>query len=119
MVELIVICVIAVSIIVALFLAWYFFQQARNRERMALIKKGKKWEEFFQTEKKNNKFIFPWLKMGIVAVGMSVPFLIIGFVELRFDNAREFLNEFIITALFGICLGIALFINQLIGNRGG
>jgi len=57
----------------AVFLAWYFYLQARNKERMALIESGKDVSEIYS--KKEIKFRFPWLKIGIIFTGFSFGFL--------------------------------------------
>jgi hypothetical protein len=60
--ELIVVCIIAISFISAVFFAWYFYQQARDQERKLLIERGEKLEAILELQKKNKfKFIFPWL----------------------------------------------------------
>ena len=48
----------------AVFLAWYFYLKARNKERMALIESGKDVSEIYS--KQEIKFKFPWLKLGII-----------------------------------------------------
>ncbi len=51
-------------------LAWYFYLQARNKERMALIEKGTDVSEIYS--KQEVTFRFPWLKLGIIITGISI-----------------------------------------------
>lgn len=50
----------------SIFLGWYFYLQARNKERMALIEKNATME-IFQVQKVG--FRFPWLKFGMIVTG--------------------------------------------------
>lgn len=118
MISSIVLGVIAVSIIVAIFLAWFYYQKARDSERMYLMEKGEKLEDIFRMQKsKKIKFIFPWLKLGIVTSGMSLSFLAIAFLVLWLENDRELFKGFLITAILGGCLGISLIINHFVGKN--
>ena len=54
----------------AVLLAWYFYLQARNKERMALIEKGADVSEIYS--KQEVTFRFPWLKLGIIITGISI-----------------------------------------------
>ncbi len=118
MIESIVLGIIAVSFIAALFLAWHFYQQARNKERMVLIEKGESLEEIFNIQKRNKfEFVFPWLKLGVVTTGMSISFLAIAFLILWLEGDQELFKGFLITFIIGFCLGISLLINHFIGKR--
>ncbi len=55
----------------ALVIAWYFYIQARNRERMALIEKGVDTSEIFKAIK-FPRFEFPWLKLGMLTTGFGI-----------------------------------------------
>ncbi len=54
----------------AVLLAWYFYLQARNKERMALIEKGADVSDIYS--KQEVTFRFPWLKLGIIITGISI-----------------------------------------------
>ncbi|MBN1820584.1 MAG: hypothetical protein JXR31_07265 [Prolixibacteraceae bacterium] len=54
----------------AVFLGWYFYLKARNKERMALIERDKDVSEIYA--KREIKFVFPWLKLGIILTGFSL-----------------------------------------------
>ena len=58
----------------AVFLGWYFYIQARNKERMSLIERGKDVSEIYS--KREIKFNFPWLKLGIILTGFSFGWLV-------------------------------------------
>ena len=62
----------------AVFLAWYFYLKARNKERMALIESGKDVSEIYS--KQEIKLRFPWLKLGIIGTGMAFGFLVAFFI---------------------------------------
>lgn len=117
MVETIAFCVIAVAFIAALFLAWHFYQQARNKERMVLIERGENLEEIFNIQKRNKfEFIFHWLKLGVVTTGLSFSFLAIAFLILWLENDRELFKGFLITFTIGFCLGASLIINHFVSK---
>ena len=71
----------------AIFLGWYFYLKARNKERMALIESGKDVSEIYS--KQEIKFKFPWLKLGIILTGFSFGMLVAFFViEIVIKNLR-------------------------------
>ncbi|MEO9870750.1 hypothetical protein [Ekhidna sp.] len=117
--QLIVFCIIGVAFIAALFLSWYFYHQARDKERMVLIERGDKLEDIIGVQKENKfEFTFPWLKVGVVLVGMSIAFLLIGFLVKSLENDMELFKGFLITFIIGACLGIACVVNHFIGKKG-
>jgi len=96
MAELIVYCIITVSLIAAFFFAWFFYQQARNRERMVLIEKGESLDEIFKKQQKNQvRFFFPWLKLGNVILGLSLGFGLISFYFVNVHDHELFQGFFI------------------------
>ena len=118
MVSLIIACIITLSVIGSILFAWIYYQQARNKERMILIEKGERLEDIFQIQKKNKfEFIFPWLKLGIVIIGMSIAFLLIGFLVLWLENDNELFKGFLITFILGICMGASMLINHFVGRK--
>ena len=54
----------------SVFLGWYYFLQARNKERMALIERDKDVSEIYA--KREVRFRFPWLKLGMLVTGIGV-----------------------------------------------
>ncbi|MCH8494948.1 MAG: hypothetical protein LAT57_04860 [Balneolales bacterium] len=59
---------------IALFLAWYFSNRSKEKERLLLIEKGVDLSELLPAPKKS--FSFPWLKMGVLITGISIGLLI-------------------------------------------
>ena len=56
------------------FAGWYFYIKARNNERTSLIEKGADVSEIYK--KREFKFQFPWLKVGIILTGFSFGWLV-------------------------------------------
>ena len=71
----------------AVFLGWHFYLKARNKERMALIESGKDVSEIYA--KREFKFRFPWLKLGVILTGFSFGWLV------AFISVEIFLKEFL------------------------
>lgn len=118
MIELIVFCIISVSIIAAFFMAWLFYQKARDKERMYLLKKGEKLEDILQIQRRNHfRFSFPWLRLGVITSGLSIAFLLIAFLILHLERDQELFKGFLITFIIGLCIGVSLIVNHFIGDR--
>ena len=62
----------------SIFLGWYFYLQARNKERMALIEKNIDVSEIFRVRK--NSFSFPWFKIGMMITGVGLGFFLAMFI---------------------------------------
>jgi hypothetical protein len=60
MYEAVVYCIITVSLIAAFSFAWFFYQQARNKERMLLIEKGASLDEIFSRYRADPDFLSRW-----------------------------------------------------------
>lgn len=56
----------------AAFFAWYYFLQARNKERMALIEKGADAANFFARKESKKRYSFPWMKFGLLLCGLGI-----------------------------------------------
>lgn len=54
----------------SIFFGWYYFIQARNRERLALIEKNADVSEIFRVRR--GSFRFPWLRLGMIVVGVGL-----------------------------------------------
>lgn len=118
MIQAIVFCIVAVAAITALFFAWYFYQQAQNKERMFLLKKGVDFEDILKAQKENRfKFSLPWLKLGIITISTSISFLIIALIIRFRTEDEELFTGFLITFTIGICLSVALFVIHLIDKK--
>ena len=117
MAEIIAYCIITVFLIAAFFFAWYFYQQARNKERLVLIEKGENPDEIFKKQKQDGfRFIFPWLKLANVILGLSIGFGVISIYFMQ-RHENDVFQGFFITFIIGISLGIPMLINHFIGNK--
>jgi len=118
MIESIVFSLVAISAMAALFFAWYFYQEARDKERMFLIEKGEKFEDILRAQKENRfRFVFPWLNLGIITLSLSIAFLVIAFIVRWLENDLELFKGFLITFIIGICLSIPSFIIHFISKK--
>lgn len=93
--------IISVTAFISIFLSIYFFIQARNKERMALIEAGQDLSQFYNKKKSNISY---WLRIGIFAVGLGLGFLIIGLVKIN----GLYINGQLKTAVLVLCGGIAM-----------
>lgn len=65
---------IFLAFFICIFFVWFFLHRARHKERLMMLEKGIDPELVFQQKK---SFRFPWLKLGIVIIGLSVGIMII------------------------------------------
>lgn len=75
-----------ISLFAGVFFAWFFYLKARTRERTALIEKaaeGIDMTAIFDRKKRNWRFNFPWLKLGIVIVGICLGVVIGNLIRLN------------------------------------
>ncbi len=100
-----------IPFIICLFLAWYFSHRAGHIERKMLIEKGLSLEDLLKSER---GFRFPWLKLGIVIIGLSVGFIIIA-VLATYDLTGK--SDAIYPAIFGLCGGGSLLVAHFIDKR--
>jgi hypothetical protein len=103
----------------AVFLAWYFYIQARNKERMALIESGKDVSEIYK--KQEIKFRFPWLKLGLMVIGIGFGLgLFFTIYSLNADFFREVkrdLPEMFLAANMLVFGGIGLVVGYYLEKR--
>ncbi|WP_299583496.1 DUF6249 domain-containing protein [uncultured Sunxiuqinia sp.] len=94
----------------SVFFGWYYFLQARNKERMALIERDKDVSEIYA--KREFRFRFPWLKLGLLITGIAFGGTLIIFlsgiptIEKVIDRTNGF-AIFVALMLFG---GISMII---------
>lgn len=69
--EMFFIALIWLGLFAAAFFAWFFFVQARNKERLALIEKGADAANFFAKKESKKRFSFPWMKFGLLLCGLG------------------------------------------------
>ncbi|TRX66337.1 DUF6249 domain-containing protein [Carboxylicivirga sp. M1479] len=63
--------VIWLGLFSTVFFSWYFYLQARTKERTMLIEKGADASNFYGKKPERKGFTFPWLKFGLLLVGIS------------------------------------------------
>ncbi len=89
-----------ISLFAGIFLAWYFYLKAKQKERLALIEKVSEgidfskfdFANFFERPNKRQfKFRFPWLKLGILIFSITFG-LSIGVILWKIDKVP---NDFI------------------------
>lgn len=98
----------------AILLSFYFYLRFRNKERMALIEKGVDVSEIFK--QRDLKFKFPWLKVGMLLLGVGfgvlVSVLVFGLVPSNFfkSNTEPFflISSVLIFGAIGIIIGDCL-----------
>lgn len=92
----------------AITLSWIYYLKARNKERMALIEKGTDPSKIYSlpAEKSN----FPWLKIGIVVVGICVGLLLGATLYLLFPRQVNTLGPFLLFVLGFLFGGIGMII---------
>lgn len=85
---------------------------------MYLLEKGEKLEDIFLIQNQNQfKFVFPWLRLGVVTLGISLSFFAIAYLIKNLENDLELFKGFLITCIIGTCLGLSFIVNHLIRNR--
>lgn len=99
------IAIIWLALFAAVFFSWYFYLQARTKERTLLIDKGADASNFYAKKPERRGFRFPWLKFGLLLVGISFG-LMFGFIVAYaiFPNSlRQIQEPFVFgsTILFG------------------
>jgi MFS family permease len=64
----------------SIFFGWYYYLQARNKERMALIERNADVSEIFKP--REVRIRFPWLTLGMIFSGVGLGFCLILFLLL-------------------------------------
>ena len=104
----IIMAIVWLGFFAAVFLGWYFYIQARNKERMSLIERGKDVSEIYS--KREIKFNFPWLKLGIITTGFSFGWLVAFIVTELLFTSKIFGHRFDNTPLI---MGIIFFFTAI------
>jgi hypothetical protein len=93
------------------FFGWYFYNKSKHEERKLLIEKGINPEQFSSSFK---SFRFPWLKLGIVVVGLGVGLLVLALlVDLHVTGQ----SDAIYPAVLCLCGGGSLVIANYLDHR--
>jgi uncharacterized membrane protein YsdA (DUF1294 family) len=86
-----------ISLFAGVFFAWFFYLKARTKERTALIEKaaeGIDMTAIFDRKKRNWRFSFPWLKLGIIIVGICLGVAIGGLIHEKAYVSEEVIVTF-------------------------
>ena len=98
----------------AVFFSWYYYLQARNKERMALIEKNADITEIYK--KKEYRFYFPWLKLGMIITGIGfgllVAIFLIPFMRSQYNTPEEIIISALMLLFGGGSLIISYFIER-------
>lgn len=73
----------------SIFLGWYYYLKARNKERMSLIERDKDVSEIYA--KQEIRFRFPWVKLGMLITGCGFGFTLGIYVSEFF---RQYIGNF-------------------------
>lgn len=93
------------------FLGWYFYNSSKHAERRLLIEKGINPEE---SPNSSNKSGFPWLRLGVVIMGLGLGFFLIALlVNLHLTGRSDALYP----AILCLCGGGSLVIAHYIDHR--
>ncbi len=86
------------------FFSWFYYLQARTKERTLLIEKGADASNFYAQKPERRGFRFPWLKLGLLLVGISFGMSFGFVVSSNFQDSFHRIQEpfvFGMTILFG------------------
>ena len=101
---------IPIAFVTAIVFVWYFYLKMRNKERMALIEKGKDIPSV-----SNSKF--PWLKIGIIITGVGIGMFTASFFQsFQARNPLYIDSGFILWMSILIFGGIAMIIASFVDN---
>jgi len=95
--------VVWISFMLCGFLAWYFSHKAKHEERKLLIQQGMDVRE--PSRKESNRMKFPWLKLGVIIIGLSIG---MGIIAVLANLELLGHSDAIYLAILGMCGGISL-----------
>ena len=103
--------IILVTFIISFFLFWHFYNQAKMKERKLFFERGAKVEDLIKSGK---RFRFPWLKVGVLMIGIGVGLVIC--TSILVLGNRFVTNPATHFAIMAICIGISMLIANYINN---
>ena len=98
-----VVAITVVSLFGTIFFTLYYYFQARNKERMALIEAGLDLSQFYKKQVQ----ISHWLRLGVFAVGIGLGLLIVGLIS---PYLVERIDGVLKVSIVILCGGIAMII---------
>jgi len=100
-----------ITFFICVFLAWFFSHKAKHKERMVKIEKGLDVDKPLREGEISR---FPWLKLGVVIIGLSVGLLIIAvFVSLGLLHKG---GNALPLSILGICGGVSFVIANYLNS---
>lgn len=100
--------ILLVTFTVCIFLTWFFYHKAKTKERLILLEKNVDINQLIKIEQ---RFYFPWLKVGILVTGIGVAFGLQA-VLLALSVNDEPLYLFVLFLCGGISLIIANYVDR-------
>ncbi|UIR56923.1 phenylalanyl-tRNA synthetase subunit alpha chain [Sphingobacterium sp. SRCM116780] len=99
--------ILGMSLLGTIFFTLYYYFQARNKERMALIEAGVNLSQFY----KKQSPISYWLRWGIFAVGIGLGLLIVGLI-LQYQD--EGIHGVLRISIVVLCGGLAMIVAKYV-----
>ncbi|SDL03367.1 hypothetical protein SAMN05421823_104195 [Catalinimonas alkaloidigena] len=100
--------VFVIVLITCIFLAFYFYHRAKAKERLVLLEKGVDMNLYLNDRR---PFTFPWLRAGIVTIGLSVGFGLQA-ILIRMDVIDEPPYLFVLFACVGASMIVAHYVDR-------
>jgi len=103
----------------SILLGWYFYLQARTKERMALIEKNADLAEIFKV--REFRFHFPWLKLGMTLMGVGFGFCLSLYLMLKPEttNLDQGTQEIMVLGFMMFFGGLGLVISHFVEKPKG
>ncbi|MEN5375887.1 DUF6249 domain-containing protein [Sphingobacterium kitahiroshimense] len=103
------VAIMFVSLFGTIFFTLYYYFQARNKERMALIEAGLDLSQFYKKQVR----ISQWLRLGVFVVGIGVGLFIVGLIsQYQTENIVGVLKVSIIVLCGGIAMIVANYVDK-------
>lgn len=107
---------LVIPLMVIAFLAWFFTQRAKNKERIALIEKGEDPSKFLNLQDNKFRFTFPWMRLGIIILGFSLALATVSIMDLYIDAPKSIKGP-IYASIIGVFVGISIIISHFVQKR--
>jgi len=101
--------IVLIVFLACIFFGWYFYQKARNKERMSLIEKDADLSDIFKPRKMNLRF--PWFRIGMIITGIGIG-LITAIILSSFCKVKDELVFSLMMVFGGISIIIAHYLDK-------
>ncbi len=112
--------IIAVVLIVAFFLSWYFRHKSQEKERLMLIEQGVDPDELPDNKNFDINLNINWLKIGIVLIAGALGLILTGWLRRLSFNLpsaqMDTLPDTVPLAVLVLMVGIGIIIAHYVGN---